>query len=46
MGNLIEALCVDCNENAPVDFVRCLNCQLDNGYYDVLDSELTLDWKD
>lgn len=44
MGNLIEELCVDCNENAPIDFVRCLNCQLDKDYLEVLDSGITLDW--
>ena len=44
MGNLIEELCVECNENAPIDFVRCQECQIDNGYFDVLDFEPTLDW--
>lgn len=36
--------CVDCNENAPINFVRCLNCEIDFSYSEMLDSELTLDW--
>jgi hypothetical protein len=44
MGNLMELLCVGCNENAPINFVRCTNCELDLHFSEMIDSELTLDW--
>jgi hypothetical protein len=44
MGNLIEALCIDCNENLEIDGFRCFHCGMDKNYLDMLDSELTLDW--
>jgi len=46
MVNFIEALCVDCLENLEIDGFRCFNCGLDKDHYDMLDSELTLDWNE
>ena len=44
MGNLIEELCIDCNENTHIDGFRCFDCGIDFWYSEGL--ELTLDWKE
>jgi hypothetical protein len=44
MGNIIDEICIDCNENRAIDFLRCSACQIDHDYLEMLDSELTLDW--
>jgi hypothetical protein len=46
MGNFYDEICVDCHENLVVDFIRCSACQIDHDYSDLLNFELTLDWKD
>jgi hypothetical protein len=44
MGNFYDEVCVDCNENLVVDFMRCFSCKLDQEYSDLIDFSLTLDW--
>lgn len=39
-------LCIKCNENESPNGLYCWGCGIDYYYADVLDSELTLDWKD
>jgi hypothetical protein len=46
LGNMIEALCVACNENLHIDGFYCWGCGIDAHYSDMLDSELTLDWNE
>ena len=46
MGNMIEALCVACNENMHIDGFYCWSCGIDQHYSDMLESELTLDWNE
>ena len=41
---MTDYTCVDCNENASINGVRCLTCEIDFSYSEMLDSELTLDW--
>jgi hypothetical protein len=46
MGNFYDEICVDCNENLVVDFMRCMACKIDHEYTDLLDFNLTLDWNE
>ena len=32
MGNLLDELCVDCNENLQIDGFRCFGCGIDYHY--------------
>ena len=45
MGNLVEELCVNCNENSPLDGFYCFHCGIEI-YYSEEAPELTLDWKE
>ncbi len=44
MKDNYDEICIDCNENFAVDFIRCSACKIDHDYVDLLDFNLTLDW--
>jgi hypothetical protein len=39
-------LCLVCNENEALNGFECFGCHIDKFYSEVIDSDLTLDWKD
>lgn len=36
MGNFLDELCVDCNENEPIDGFRCFGCGIDYHYSELV----------
>lgn len=42
----MEDLCITCNENEAINGFYCWGCGIDLYYSDMVNSELTLDWKD
>ncbi len=38
--------CILCNENEALDGFYCFKCGIDTYYSEMIDSELTLDWKE